>query len=108
MLRPRSIVSLTTLKLRILYVNSMLPLGFSMNCYPQRDLDKLFKDYNVQENIDTLHRIVLEAKERKALGEVRKDAWKEDLDPRTAVCARTIPHLESEAERLRERLAAVR
>ncbi|KAF8631904.1 hypothetical protein AX15_002162 [Amanita polypyramis BW_CC] len=72
-----------------------------------RDLDKLFKDYNVQENIDNLHRIVLEAKDRKASGEVRNDAWKEGLDPRVAICARTIPHLEAEARRLRERLATL-
>ncbi|KIL69439.1 hypothetical protein M378DRAFT_21594 [Amanita muscaria Koide BX008] len=72
-----------------------------------RDLDKLSKDYNVQENVDTLHRIVLEAKERKASGEVSKDAWRQDLDPRTAVCARTIPQLESEVQRLRESLVAL-
>ncbi|KAF8636426.1 hypothetical protein AX17_003608 [Amanita inopinata Kibby_2008] len=72
-----------------------------------RDLDKLFKDYNVQENIDTLHRIVLEAKDRKATGEVRKDAWKEDLEPRAAVCARTIPILTAEAQRLRESLTTL-
>jgi len=72
-----------------------------------RDLDKLFKEYNVQENIDNLHRIVLEAKDRIASGETRKDSWKEDLDPRVAVSARTIPRLEAEAQQLRERLAAL-
>lgn len=55
-----------------------------------------------------MHRIVLEAKDRIASGETRKDSWKEDLDPRVAVSARTIPRLEAEAQQLRERLAAVR
>ncbi|KAK2463661.1 hypothetical protein APHAL10511_004412 [Amanita phalloides] len=72
-----------------------------------RDLDKLFKDYNVQQNIDKLHQIVLEAKDRKALGEVRKDAWKEDLEPHVAVSARSIPYLEAEAQSLRQMLASL-
>ncbi|KAF8347719.1 hypothetical protein F5887DRAFT_881147 [Amanita rubescens] len=72
-----------------------------------RDLEKLFNEYNVRENIDNLHQIVLEAKDRKASGDTRKDSWKEDLDPRVAVSARTIPRLEAEAQQLRERLAAL-
>ncbi len=74
----------------------------------QRDLEKLFNEYNVRENIDNLHQIVLEAKDRNASGDSRKDSWKEDLDPRVAVSARTIPRLEAEAQQLRERLVAVR
>ena len=74
----------------------------------QRDLDKLFKDYNVQENIDVLHRLVTDAKERNSQGELGKDVWKEDLEPRVAVCARTIPILDAEVKRLREQLAKVR
>ncbi|EDR14068.1 uncharacterized protein LACBIDRAFT_305478 [Laccaria bicolor S238N-H82] len=70
-----------------------------------RDLDKLFKDYNVQENIDVLHKLVTDAKERKTHEELGKDVWKEDLEPRVAVCARTIPILDAEVKRLRERLA---
>jgi len=65
-----------------------------------RDLDKLFKDYNVQENIDSLHKVVTDAKERKLQSVEVKDAWKPDLDPKSAVSARTIPILNSEAERL--------
>ena len=76
--------------------------------HSQRDLEKLFNEYNVRENIDNLHQIVLEAKDRIASGDIRKDSWKEDLDPRVAVSARTIPRLETEAQQLRERLAAVR
>ncbi|RDB15761.1 hypothetical protein Hypma_003692 [Hypsizygus marmoreus] len=72
-----------------------------------RDLDKVFKDYAVQENIDTLHRVINEAKERKARGEVLTDVWKEDLEPRVAVCARTVPILESEVKKLRETLAVM-
>ncbi|KAG2011697.1 hypothetical protein CC2G_011785 [Coprinopsis cinerea AmutBmut pab1-1] len=69
------------------------------------DLDKLFNDYNVQENIDILHKIVTDAKERKAKGETRKDAWREDLDPHVAVCAKTGPILEKEIQRLKQQLA---
>lgn len=73
----------------------------------QRDLDKLFKDYSIQENIDILHRVVNEAKDRKATGQIGNDVWKEDLEPRVAVCARTVPILESEVKRLQETLAEV-
>ncbi|KAJ7601137.1 hypothetical protein C8J56DRAFT_1157363 [Mycena floridula] len=71
------------------------------------DLDKLLKEYNAQENVDTLHRIVNEAKERKATmdGKAGSDVWREDLPPRSAVGARTIPVLEGEAERLRKTVA---
>jgi hypothetical protein len=61
----------------------------------------------VQENVDILHRVVIEAKERKAKGDIGKDVWREDLEPRAAVCARTVPILEQEAKRLQEVLAAV-
>ncbi|KAF5383781.1 hypothetical protein D9615_003713 [Tricholomella constricta] len=71
------------------------------------DLEKLFKDYSVQDNIDILHRVVNEAKERKAKGGIGKDVWKEDLEPRVAVCARTVPIFESEVKRVRETLAAM-
>ncbi|KAG5352137.1 hypothetical protein C0989_003605 [Termitomyces sp. Mn162] len=71
------------------------------------DLEKLFKDYSVQENIDILHRVVNEAKERNAKGEFGKDVWKEGLEPRAAVSARTILIVESEAKRLREALAEI-
>ncbi|GLB43395.1 putative nnf1 [Lyophyllum shimeji] len=71
------------------------------------DLEKLFKDYSVQENIDILHTVVNEAKERKARGEVGQDVWTENLEPRVAVCARTVPILESEVKRLRKALAAM-
>ncbi|KAH6915844.1 hypothetical protein BKA70DRAFT_471368 [Coprinopsis sp. MPI-PUGE-AT-0042] len=69
------------------------------------DLDKLFTDYNVQDNVDKLHKIVTDAKERRTKGETRQDAWKEDLDPRVAVVAKTAPVLEKEVQRLKELLA---
>jgi len=71
-------------------------------------LDKLFKDYNVQENVDILHKVVTDAKERKASGTVGKSVWKDNLDPRVAVAARTVPVLTSEADRLRALTAQVR
>lgn len=71
----------------------------------QASCEALFKDFNVRENINTLHAVVTEAKNRKQRGEVdRPDLWKGDLDPRAAVRARTIPTLQAEAERLREAL----
>ena len=67
----------------------------------------MFKKYNVQENIDILHKIVTDAKDRKLVGDARKDTWREHLDPKVAVCARTIPVLNSEAARLRDLIAKV-
>ncbi|KAK0199251.1 hypothetical protein DFS33DRAFT_953568 [Desarmillaria ectypa] len=72
-----------------------------------RDLDRLFRSFNVQENIDILHRIINEAKERKDAGIKRNDEWREDLEPRAAIAARTIPKLEAENARLREILSQV-
>ncbi|KJA28090.1 hypothetical protein HYPSUDRAFT_34431 [Hypholoma sublateritium FD-334 SS-4] len=70
-----------------------------------RDLDKLFNDYNIQESIDILHKVVNDAKERKSRGEDGKDTWKDNLDPKVAVCARTVPVLNSEARRLQKLIA---
>ncbi|KAG7093494.1 hypothetical protein E1B28_007170, partial [Marasmius oreades] len=73
-----------------------------------RDLEKLFEEYKVQENVDTLHRIVNEAKERANSGNnTRNDVWREHLQPRAATTARTAPLLEAEATRLREVLATM-
>ncbi|KAG7445940.1 uncharacterized protein BT62DRAFT_1076352 [Guyanagaster necrorhizus] len=72
-----------------------------------RDLDKLFQRLNVQENIDTLHRIVEESKERKQRNIEAKDQWREELEPRAAISARTIPKLEEENIRLREMLSQI-
>jgi hypothetical protein len=52
--------------------------------------------------------MVTEAKDRKIKGDIGKDVWREDLEPRAAICARTIPILEQQAKKLRESLAAVR
>lgn len=73
----------------------------------QRDLDEMFKKYNVQENIDILHKIVTDAKDRKLMGDARKDTWQDHLDPKVAACARTVPVLNSEAARLRNLIAKV-
>ncbi|KAK0467883.1 uncharacterized protein EV420DRAFT_1616664 [Desarmillaria tabescens] len=72
-----------------------------------RDLDKLFQTFNVQENIDTLHRIIEESKERSQRNIEVKDKWREDLEPRAAIAARTIPKLEEENNRLREMLSQI-
>ncbi|KAG6832664.1 hypothetical protein H0H87_000846 [Tephrocybe sp. NHM501043] len=71
------------------------------------DLEKLFKEYAVQDNIDTLHRVINEAKERKTKDEVGKDVWRENLEPRAAVSARTVPIMELEVKRLRDALVEI-
>jgi len=80
----------------------------------------------VQKNLDTLHRVVTEARARRRRGETDmdtdpsgggsgsssnnnlKDRWRADLQPRAAMRARTVPVLERERDSLRARLADVR
>ena len=50
----------------------------------------------------------MDAKLRKQKGVVRPDVWREDLHPRAATRARTIPLLEKERERLLAELQEVR
>ncbi|EPQ56650.1 hypothetical protein GLOTRDRAFT_75457 [Gloeophyllum trabeum ATCC 11539] len=69
--------------------------------------DELLAEYNAKEKIDILHAVVTEARARRHMGggeAKRKDLWREDLQPRQAVRARTIPVLEQEVERLRRTL----
>ncbi|KAG6332660.1 hypothetical protein ID866_6428 [Astraeus odoratus] len=67
--------------------------------------EALFKDFNVRENINTLHSVVTDARARKQRGDIhRKDLWKENLDPRAAVRARSVPLLQAETDRLRATL----
>jgi hypothetical protein len=61
----------------------------------------------VKENIDILHGVVTDAVVRQESGISGKDVWNENLQPQTAVRARTIPVLEAESERLREMLKQV-
>ena len=69
--------------------------------------------YNAQENIDILHAVVTEAKERQERIERGEesgpgaDTWRANLEPRNAVRARTIPILREEKGKLEERLAEV-
>jgi len=74
----------------------------------QKKCEEVFTEYNVKHNIDILHAVVTEARARKQSGEIGKDVWKEDLQPRAVVCARTIPLWEDEAARLRATLEEVR
>ena len=63
----------------------------------------------MQKNVDTLHRVVTEARARRQRGETPgADRWRADVQPRAAVRARTIPALERERDLLRARLAEVR
>lgn len=71
----------------------------------QASCETLFRDFNVRDSINILHRVVTDARARKQRGEMQaKDIWKEDLEPRAAVRARTIPVLESEVEKLKATL----
>lgn len=54
----------------------------------------------MKQNIDDLHSVVSEARLRKKTGEVRQDVWKEDLHPREATRARTIPVLAQSRDQL--------
>ncbi|RPD61048.1 hypothetical protein L226DRAFT_612776 [Lentinus tigrinus ALCF2SS1-7] len=80
-------------------VSSRLESSITENC------EELFKKYNVKENLDNLHAVVTAARARKQTGYDGKDVWREDLQPRTAVRARTIPLLERERDRLKAELA---
>lgn len=64
-------------------------------------------DTNLKQCIDDLHAAVVDAKLRKQRGEVRSDIWREDLHPRAATRARTVPLLENERERLLAELQEV-
>ncbi|KIJ65118.1 hypothetical protein HYDPIDRAFT_111015 [Hydnomerulius pinastri MD-312] len=70
--------------------------------------ETLFKDFNVKDNINILHAVVTEARARRQRGETNaKDLWRENLEPRTAVRARTVPALELELERLKATLKSL-
>ncbi|KAJ7781046.1 hypothetical protein B0H16DRAFT_605648 [Mycena metata] len=71
----------------------------------QKDLQKIFHDYDLQTNVDILDKMVSEAKARKASGEIDPNVWTRDLPPRSAVAGRTVPVLEAQAQRLRESVA---
>ncbi|KAJ6518764.1 hypothetical protein C8R45DRAFT_806504 [Mycena sanguinolenta] len=77
----------------------------------KRDFENVFKEYDLQTNIDILDKIVADAKARKAAGDPLPPnvctGTNANLHPRSAVCGRTIPILEAQAERLRESLAEV-
>ncbi|KIK90519.1 hypothetical protein PAXRUDRAFT_831642, partial [Paxillus rubicundulus Ve08.2h10] len=70
--------------------------------------ETLFKDFKVRESVNILHAVVTEARTRKQRGETDgKDIWREDLEPRAAVHARSVPIFESEVERLKATLKSL-
>ncbi|KAK7012239.1 hypothetical protein R3P38DRAFT_3020048 [Favolaschia claudopus] len=71
------------------------------------NLEGIFKEYDLQTNIDILDKIVTDAKARKASDNIGPNVWTSNLHPRSAVCGRTIPILQAQAERLRESLAEI-
>jgi len=85
----------------------VLSNGFLAHTSSQESTDKFFDDVNLKQSIDDLHAAVVDAKLRKQRGEVRTDVWREDLHPRAATRARTVPLLERERERLLAELQEV-
>jgi len=81
--------------------------GFLAHASFQESTDKFFDEVNLKQSIDDLHAAVVDAKLRKQRGEVRTDVWREDLHPRAATRARTVPLLERERERLLAELQEV-
>lgn len=95
---------------RYITVSSLLDLTTELGSsipWSQNHCEEIFQEYNVKQNVDILHTAVMEARARKQLGEIGKDAWKEDLESRAATRARTIPLLEKEAAKLRAILEQV-
>ena len=90
-----------------LVVRPCLPMVFLAYASFQKATDEFFDDVNLRQSIDDLHAAVVDAKLRKQRGEVRTDVWKEDLHPRAATRARTVPLLERERERLLAELQEV-
>lgn len=72
----------------------------------QKALEDLFREYNVQENINILHRVIQDAQARSP-GEQPPAMWREQLPSHAAIAARTIPQLEEETAKLRATLSQV-
>lgn len=84
-----------------------IPYDFLDSLSFQEATDKFFDDTDLRQCIDDLHAAVVDAKLRKQKGEIRPDTWREDLHPRAATRARTVPLLERERERLLAELQEV-
>jgi hypothetical protein len=97
------------------FTSSHFIFGWRVN---KTNTNKLYEQYEVQKNLDTLHQVVTEARARRQQQRQHgsdpsdaggsKDTWRADLQPRAAVRARMIPALERERDLLRARLADVR
>ena len=83
-------------------------VGFLRSGSFQEATDKFFDEVKLKQCVDDLHAAVVDAKLRKQKGVVRPDIWREDLHPRAATRARTVPLLEKERERLLAELQEVR
>jgi Nnf1 len=73
----------------------------------KRDCDDLFAQFDVKDSIDILHAVVTEAQARAKSGKTGPDVWKETMEPRASIRARTVPVLEKEKRRLQEVLDSV-
>ncbi|KIY62721.1 hypothetical protein CYLTODRAFT_404200 [Cylindrobasidium torrendii FP15055 ss-10] len=66
----------------------------------RNQIETIFEQYRVQENITVMHRAILDAERRKREGTTRKDAWKDGRAPQDIAAASTIPILQAEKNRL--------
>ncbi|KAL1747965.1 hypothetical protein HDZ31DRAFT_30834 [Schizophyllum fasciatum] len=78
-----------------------------------RMIEDICKEHDMQASIDTLHRIVNEAKERdQALAATARapppDVWSSSTTPRNAIAARTVPILRQQRDQLKAMLAEQR
>jgi hypothetical protein len=63
---------------------------------------------DVKPNVDRLHAVITDARARKKAGYSGNDIWREDVLPSAATRARIIPLLQTERDRLKAQLEAVR
>jgi hypothetical protein len=74
----------------------------------KKNCAEILKDNDAQARIDEFDAVIVDARlRRRASAPVPPDAWREDLTPRQAVRARTVPLLEQERDRLKGYLAQV-
>ncbi|CAK5274002.1 unnamed protein product [Mycena citricolor] len=67
----------------------------------QRNFEALFNEYDLQNKIDILDKMVRDAKTRKASGDLGPDVRSDEMRPQSAVYGRTVPILRAEIARVR-------
>ncbi|CAK5267642.1 unnamed protein product [Mycena citricolor] len=65
-----------------------------------RNFEALFNEYDLQNKIDILDKMVRDAKTRKASGDLGPDVRSDEMRPQSAVYGRTVPILRAEIARM--------